>query len=330
MSKEKNRRPVVVGIFIFIGIVILVLTVLLLGGQRQTFEKAFPISATFEDVGGLKAGDNVWLAGVKVGVVKKVSFTDSTAVMVTMNIQKDEAQYIRRDAKAKLGSDGLMGSKVVIIYGGTSTAPQIAKGDQLFVDKAYGPKDMLAILDSSNRNLLVISTNMKAITGKVLEGNGTIGTLLNDPNIPRDLKASVADIKSTLAHFKETSVQSQKAIENFTQFSSQLNAQGTLLNDLVTDTVIYNNLRSSISQLRETMYNVGEFADNLQRAGEQLNSNDNPAGVLLNDKQVAGQLKSVVRNLDSASHKLDEDLEAVQHNFLLRGYFKKKEKQQQP
>ena len=74
------------------------------------------------------------------------------------------------------------------------------------------------------------------------------------------------------------------------------------------------------------MYNVAEFADNLERAGEQLHSNDNPAGVLLNDRQVADHLKTTIRNIDSASHRLDEDLEAVQHNLLLRGYFKRKKR----
>lgn len=327
MTKDKNKRAVVVGIFIFIGLIILVLAVLLLGGQRQTFVKSITVYALFDDVGGLKTGDNVWLSGVKVGVVKTISFNDGSAVLVGMHLQKNQVQFIHKDSKAKLGTDGLMGNRIIIIYGGSPSAPAIAKNDHLIVEKAYGTKDMLAVLDSSNRNLLVISTNIRAITEKIMDGNGTLAALLNDPDIPKSLKASLAEMKNTVAHFKQTSLQSQKAIDNFVQFSAQLNTRGNLVNDFVTDTVIYNNLRSSISQLRETMYNIAEFADNLERAGEQLNSNDNPAGVLLNDKQVADHLKSAIQNLDSASHKLDEDLEAVQHNFLFKGYFKKKEKE---
>ena len=101
-------------------------------------------------------------------------------------------------------------------------------------------------LIAATRNLLVISTNMKMITGRVLDGGGAIATLLNDPAIPRNLKASLSDVEATLSHLKETAAQSRKAIANFTQFSAQLNTQGNLVNDIVTDTVIYNNLRNSI------------------------------------------------------------------------------------
>ena len=105
------------------------------------------------------------------------------------------------------------------------------------------------MLDSSNRNLLVISTNMKMITGRVLDGGSAIATLLNDPAIPRNLKASLSDVEATLSHLKgNRRSKAEKAIANFTQFSAQLNTQGNLVNDIVTDTVIYNNLRNSISQ----------------------------------------------------------------------------------
>ena len=69
-----------------------------------------------------------------------------------------------------------------------------------------------------------------------------------------------------------------------------------------------------------------DVANNAKRASEKLNSTDNALGVLLNDPSVNKNLKNTVQNLESSSKKLDEDLEAAQHNFLLRGFFRRKAK----
>jgi len=66
--------------------------------------------------------------------------------------------------------------------------------------------------------------------------------------------------------------------------------------------------------------------DNMEAASAKLKENDNPLGALLHDEETAKNLKEMIDNLNTASEKLNEDLEAVQHNFLFRGYFKKKEK----
>lgn len=328
MNKNISRQPVIVGIFIFIGVVILVLGVLLLGGQHQSFERTIALNAVFDDIEGLKAGDNIWYAGVKVGVVKYISFTKEAKVQIGMKVQEEAEKYIHKDSKARISSNGLMGNKIIIIYDGTSTSPLVADNDFLETEKIYGAKDMLNMLDSSNRNLMTISKNIKNITSRMLDGNGTISVLLNDSNLSHNLKSEITGLESTLNHFRKTAEKSGDVMDNLVQFSSQLNKPGNSVNDIVTDTVIYNNLRNSITQLRESMYAITEFVNNLEAASEQLHSNDNPAGVILNDKQAAENLKAAVKNLNAASKKLDEDLEAVQHNFLLRGYFKDKEKEE--
>lgn len=136
MSSLKNNRPVIVGIFILIGLAILVVTIFTLGGQKKTFVKSFSVHAVFNDVGGLIKGGNVWFSGVKVGTVSSISFYGNSQVQVTMSLEKEVQSHIHKNSMAKIGSDGLIGNKIVIIYGGDTTLPQIEKNDFLRVEKA--------------------------------------------------------------------------------------------------------------------------------------------------------------------------------------------------
>jgi phospholipid/cholesterol/gamma-HCH transport system substrate-binding protein len=94
----------------------------------------------------------------------------------------------------------------------------------------------------------------------------------------------------------------------------------------VTDTILYLKVKETLTQLANAANSVSKFTANLKITGERLNQKDNVAGVLLNDSIMAASIKVTLKNLETSSQKLDADLEALQHNFLLRGFFRKKEK----
>ncbi len=330
MKTIKNNRPVTVGIFILLGIIILVATIFTLGSQKKTFVKSFTINAVFNDVGGLLAGGNIWFSGVKVGTVKKISFSGNAQVLVTMSIEKDAQQQIHKDAKAKIGSDGLIGNKIVILYGGNPDTPPVEKDDYLTVEKALSTEDMLATLQANNKNLLEITNNFKSISKKIDSGQGMLGTLLNDPAMSDRLRSTVSDLQSTVANFKTASVNSKTVFANFETFSGKLNKPGTSIDNILSDTVMYTDIRGTVAQLEKAGNDLTAFTNNLKTVSNRLNETDNTIGVLLNDSASAESLKMTLQNLQSGSKKLDEDLEALQHNFLLRGFFRKKEKENKP
>src|SRR5437762_13593127 len=115
----QSKRTVIVGIFIFLGVVILLAGVIVLGGQRKTFQKTITLNAVFNDVSGLQKGNNIWFSGVKIGTVKKLKIVSHSRVEVEMRLEQQSENFIYKDAKAKIGSDGLIGNRVIIIYGGT-------------------------------------------------------------------------------------------------------------------------------------------------------------------------------------------------------------------
>src|SRR5690606_18919799 len=106
MKKAEKKRAVIVGIFVTIGIIILVTGILILGGQQKAFVKSITLSSSFEDVEGLTAGNNVWFSGVKIGTVKEVRFAGNAEVRIEMDIESKVRQYIRKDALASISSDG--------------------------------------------------------------------------------------------------------------------------------------------------------------------------------------------------------------------------------
>jgi len=324
--KTKINHSVIVGIFITIGVLLLVAAIYVLGGQQKTFVKAITIKAVFNDINGLQAGNNVWLFGVKIGTVKRVNFYGQTKVEVIMNIEREAQSRVHKDASAKISTDGFIGNKIIVLIGGSVAMPQVENDDYINVAVTPGTDEIFATLQLNNKNLLEITNNIKAVSKKLADGKGTIGQLLNDPAIADGLKAAIE-------HFKTVSAKSEEVIANVQKFSEGLKKQGTLANELVTDTMVYSTIRNMINNLNTASVNLNNaslkvygLTDSLQNAGASLGDTTKPVGLILNDKQVAQNLKTMVQNLESSSKKLDEDLEAVQHNFLLRGFFKKKEK----
>lgn len=326
--KNKINHSVVVGLFITIGVLLLVAVIFLLGGQQKKFIKTFTVKAIFNDINGLQAGNNVWLFGVKVGTIKKVSFSGSNQVEVTMHIEKDAQSRIHKDGTAKISSDGFIGSKIIVLHGGNIAVPQVEDGDYLHIAETAGTEEILATLQQNNKNLLEITGNIKTVSKKLLNGEGSLGILLSDPTMAQD-------IKTAIAHFKAVSVKSEALISNVQHFSEGLHKKGSLANELVTDTIVFNTVRSTVAHLNTASRNlqtaslkVTSFADSLQKASASLNDPKKPVGMILNDTEVAQNIRVMIKNLESGSKKLDDDLEAVQHNFLLRGFFRRREKAQ--
>ena len=326
MKATKNSRPVVVGIFILLGLIILVVAVFTLGGQKKTFVKGFTVNAVFNDVSGLQSGNNVWLSGVKIGTVRRISFYNNTKVLVSLTLEKSIQPHIHQDAFAKIGSESFIGNKIVVIYGGSQAAPAVKDGGFLAVEKAISTDDMLATLQSNNENLLSITNSFRNVARKIDSGSGTIGNLINNPMLARRLNASMGSLEATMTNFREASQTSKDVLTNLESFSSRLNTEGSLANQLATDTTLFKVLKGTLTQLRDVTITASQITDNLKAASDQLHDTSNVPGVLLNDVEAAKALKNTLINLETSSQKLDENLEALQHNFLLRGYFRKKDR----
>ncbi|MCD8741739.1 MlaD family protein [Mucilaginibacter roseus] len=319
MDASERKNAVVVGIFIALGVIIFVVGVLTLGSSSKTFVKSIHIRSTFGDVAGLKKGGNVWFSGVKIGTIKEIAFSNNSQVDVVMSIDAAVQPYIHRNTQAKIGSDGLIGNKIIVLDGGSPQAPVIEDGDRIQSEKMLSTDEMMSTLQENNRNLLSITKDFKQLSSQILQGKGTVGALLADSSMGVQLRNSMKNLQATTESASRMAVQ----LDNFSQ---KMNTKGGLADKLLTDTATFGQIRQSVAQLQQTAANASMLTDNLNKASSKLNTTDNALGILLNDRKTASQMQNTLNYLEQSSIKLNDDLEAVQHNFLLRGFFKKREK----
>jgi phospholipid/cholesterol/gamma-HCH transport system substrate-binding protein len=319
MDASENKKAIIVGIFLALGLVVFILGVFTLGGQQKSFVKNIHISSIFSDVAGLKKGNNVWFSGVKVGTISNVKFIGPSRVQVFMSIDEATQQYIHHDAGVKISSDGLIGNKIIVIDGGSPQAPVVQDGDELHAEKMLSTDDMLKTLQENNQNILAITTDFKVLSHKILEGKGTVGALMADSTLAMQLRSAMRNLQAATQSAANMAVQ-------LNSFSNKMNAKGGFADKLLTDTTTFSKISQAVNQLQKTAANASALTDNLTKASNKLNTTDNAIGVLLNDPKGATQVQSTLNLLQQSSVKLNDDLEAVQHNFLLRGFFKKKAK----
>ena len=319
MNETNNKRAIMVGIFIFLGLLFLVTGILMIGKIQNVFTSKIKVHTVFEDVSGLQAGDNIWFSGVKVGNVKKVAFYGQSQVRIVMDINEDVQKYIRTDAKVKVSTDGLIGHKILIIYGGTEQANIVNEDDTLLAEKTLSTEDMMNTLQKSNQNIQEITNDLKLVTRNIVTGKGTVGKLLSENGLYNELEA-------TMGSLRRASGNAQTLTASLSNYTSKLNNKGTLANDLVTDTIVFNSIKATVQELQTISDSASAMVTDLKQASKNPNST---IGVLLRDDKTGANVKDLMKNLEESSKKLDQDLDALKYSFLLRGAFKRKKKAEQ-
>lgn len=320
MTNAEKKRYIIVSLFIIIGIIIFLAAVFTLGGKQKRFVETIEVKTVMNDVSGLIAGNNVWFSGVKVGTVKSISFYGNSQVEITMNIVAEAQKFIHKDSRTKLSSEGLIGNRIIVITDGTIQSPQVQDGDKLASEEMVSSDQIMETLQQNNKNLVVITENFKELSAQMVKGEGSLGAVLNDKKMAQDLKL-------TIANLADASEGVNRAAGNISLFTNKMNNSNGSLNRILNDTTMYRSIQASLKNLQTASENATRLSASLKNAGENMENGESAAGILLNDKETAAQLKSIIKNLESSSVKLDENMEALQHNFLLRGFFKKKQKE---
>jgi len=318
----QKKRSVVVGAFIFFAVLILLLAVLTLGGHKYFFDRTITLSAVFNDVTGLQKANNIWYSGVKIGTVDKVKVLGQSKVEVIMKIQTSLKDFILKDAKAKIGSDGLIGNRIVIIYGGTPGMPVVQSGDRLQTAAPLNSAEMMNTLDESNKNLSAITSDFKIVSKRLAGGEGTVGELLTSDSMAKHLEAT-----AVMLQYASNNLNSLTA--NLANYTSKMQKKGALTYDLINDTTFFTRMKAASLQIQEASENAKELTQNLKDVSYRLKDSSNLAGVVFQDQKTADGLRTAVENIRSGTKKFDDDMEALQHNFLFRGFFRKRAKQQE-
>ena len=316
-------NSVKLGVFVLGGLIFLVLLLYMIGKNRNLFGSTYVLKSRFENVQGLVAGNNVRFSGIQAGTVKKVKILNDTVIEVMMIIDTKMQAIIRKNAIVSIGTDGLVGNKVVNIDPNRQPGLLAVEDDILASKKAADTDEMLQTLYKTNNDVSVIAADLK-ITVQRINSSSALWALLNDQSIPQGLRISVAHIRSATRN-------ADNMADNLNTIVMDVkNGRGSV-GAILTDTSFAKNLNEAILKIKA----VGDEADSL--AGEMnkvvsgirqdVNTGEGLVNALLKDSTMAIKLNASLDNIQKATDGFNQNMEALKHNFLLRGYFRKLEKQ---
>jgi phospholipid/cholesterol/gamma-HCH transport system substrate-binding protein len=197
--KKDTSFKIKLGIFISLGVALFIVGIYFIGEKQQLFRSTFHLSGVFRDVAGLQAGNNVRLSGINVGTVEDINIVSDTSVRVEILIDEHTRKFIKKDAIASIGSEGLMGNKIIIINPGTGGKMEIEDNDSVQTIQPINMDDILVSLKSSIDNTTVITSNLSKITGNVQSGKGTLGRLLTDKSLGQTFDSTFTNLKESTA-----------------------------------------------------------------------------------------------------------------------------------
>lgn len=201
--KATTGQKVRTGIFALIGLGLLIGAVFLIGRTKNMFGSTFHVHGTFRNVGGLQAGNNVRFVGVNVGTVQNISIISDTEARVDMIINENVHPYIKVNAVASIGSDGLMGDKLIIISAAEGDNKLIADGARINTTNPTDMGEIVAKMERVADNAEVITAGLADIATQVSGGKGTLGHLLYNDDLAKDLEGTVSNIKQGTKGFSE-------------------------------------------------------------------------------------------------------------------------------
>jgi len=203
--KTTSGQKLKIGLFTILGIVVLVFAIFFIGNQKSLFSSTFKVSSQFKNVNGLQIGNNVRFAGINIGVVNDIQIVNDTSVKVVLLIKDNVKKFIKKDSKMSIGSDGLMGDKLIVVGPGTGTSDAtVNDGDQIGSVNPVDVDKIVAKLTRIEDNAGSLIDNLSQIVAKVNSGKGSIGRLINNDKMAKDLDATVQSARSTMDNVHKT------------------------------------------------------------------------------------------------------------------------------
>ncbi|MDP2334905.1 MAG: MlaD family protein [Bacteroidota bacterium] len=197
MDTHTPKFKVRLGMFVAGGLALFVLTIFIIGKQKNLFNPVIKLTTTFYNVSGLQVGNNIRFSGVNVGTVDNISIINDSTVRVDMLIRKEVKQFIKSDSEVAIGSEGLIGDRLLIISQGSFDAPLARVGEELYSVEPVETDAIMLSLSITAGNAEVITQQLAEIMSKINSGEGTLGRLIQDTTIARNLDQTIVNLKKS-------------------------------------------------------------------------------------------------------------------------------------
>lgn len=311
MKKVKNRS-LKLGMMVTVGLGLFIIAIYFLGSQKNLFTSSVVVKSYFTNVSGLVEGNKVRYAGISIGTVSDISIISDSTILVEMVVNKDAAQFIRKDSKVEIGNDGLMGSKIVNILPGTSEAGSVADDDLLVT---VDPVDIQEILEQAKGAIddsRQITKNLIEITGKINNGEGDLALLLNENNLTARLNKAGDNLVA--------------ASENTNIIIEKIAAGEGDLGRLVNGTEIATGVDRLFNNFERMSNTADSISNQIFLFSKELNSGNGIIQRLVYDTVMADNIDTAIVKVNSGVDEVIRAAETVEQSWIFNLFSKKKRK----
>jgi len=288
--KKDTGNKIKLGIFISIGIVLFILGIYFIGERQQLFRSTFRISGVFKDVGGLQAGNNVRFSGINVGTVENISVVSDTSVRVDILIEESTRKFIKKDAVASIGSEGLMGNKILIITPGTGGKQEIENNDVVQTVQPMNLDDILSSLKNTLENTTNITNDLALMTSNIRSGKG------------------IVNLDEILLSLKSTVDKTSRITSDLSEITTDMKSGKGTIGKLLMDSSLALRIDSAFINLKEGSNNLKQGSLGLRTLVDSVNSS------------YTRNIDSTFINLKKGSAELNKLLEKAQNSWMLWGF----------
>ena len=197
MDTHSQGFKVRLGLFVAGGLALFVIAVFIIGKQKNLFNPVYKLTTTFYNVSGLQVGNNIRYSGINVGTVDRIKIINDSTVKIDMFIRKEVSQFIKSDCEVAIGSEGLIGDRLLHITQGSTDAPVAKDGQHLNSAEPVETDAIMASLQVTAGNAEIISQELAEIMIKVNSGNGTLGRLIQDSVIAENFNQTLINLKKS-------------------------------------------------------------------------------------------------------------------------------------
>lgn len=319
--KNAASEKLKLGVFVIVGTLLLVSALYFIGNRQNLFTQNIAIYSYFNNVNGLQPGNNVRYSGINIGTVGKTEILSDTVIKVEMRIQAKMSKIIKNNAVATIGSDGLVGSMIINIIPSSGPAELVSSGDIIQSYSKIGVNDMLTTLNVTNENAALLTSDLLKITSNINKGKGTLGMLITDSTLAGDLKA-------TILLLKESGEGASNAISALNAILAEVNFSESMAGVWLSDTVSAMKMKNILSHLETSTENIDKITQNLDTLAAKIKNESGALHYLTQDPTLVREIDSTLQNIKSGTARFNENMEALKHHFLFRGYFRKIEREQ--
>ena len=197
MEAHSQKFKIRLGLFIMGGLLLFIIAVFIIGRQKNLFNPVFNLTSTFYNVSGLQVGNNVRFSGINVGTVDNIKIINDSTVKVDMIIRQEVKQFLKEDCEVAIGSEGLIGDRLLIITQGSASAGPAIEGQELGSIEPVETDAIMASLEVTAGNAEIISESLAEIMMKINSGQGTLGRLIQDSTIAENFNQTMLNLKKS-------------------------------------------------------------------------------------------------------------------------------------